>query len=76
MPMSMGHVDYKVYVDELTDLLEGQGDTDEAADAQKTLYNILAARGVLPSVLEDIDHRRQSLEGLGKPARKGKGKGA
>lgn len=73
---SLGHVDYKVYVDELTDLLEGQGNIDEAADAQKTLYNILAARGVLPSVLEDIDQRRQSLEALGKPARKGKGKGA
>jgi hypothetical protein len=72
---SLGHVDYKVYVDELTDLLEERGETDEAADAQKTLHNILAARGVLPSVLEDIDRRRQSLEAIAKPARKGKGKG-
>ena len=73
---SLGHVDYKYYVDELTDLLESQGQTDEAAEAQKTLYNILAARGVLASVLEEIETRRQSLEGAAKPYRKGKGKGA
>jgi hypothetical protein len=71
---SLGHVDYKVYVDDLTDLLEDQGDTDAAAQAQKTLHNILAARGVLPGVLGEIDQRRQSLEALAKPARKGKGK--
>jgi hypothetical protein len=71
---SLGHVDYKYYVDQLTDLLETGGEADEAADAQKTLYNILAARSVLPSVLAEIDQRRQSLEGTAKPQKKGKGK--
>jgi hypothetical protein len=63
-------------VDELTDLLETKGDLDEAAAAQKTLYNILAARGVLPRVLEEIDKRRQALEGAAKPYKKGRGKNA
>jgi hypothetical protein len=71
---SLGHVDYKLYVDELTDLLEAQGKVDEAAAAQKTLYSILAARGVLPRVLEEIEKRRQALEGAAKPYKKGRGK--
>jgi hypothetical protein len=74
---SLGHVDYKVYVDELTSLLEGEGDTEEAAETQDTLYKILASRNVLPSVLEDIDRRRQTLRAAStKITRKGKGKGA
>jgi hypothetical protein len=71
---SLGHVDYKLYVDELTDLLEAQGKVDEAAAAQKTLHSILAARGVLPRVLEEIEKRRQALEGAAKPYKKGRGK--
>jgi hypothetical protein len=71
---SLGHVDYKLYVDELTDLLEAQGKVDEAAAAQKTLYSILAARSVLPRVLEEIEKRRQALEGAAKPYKKGRGK--
>jgi hypothetical protein len=58
---SLGHVDYKYYVDELTNVLEAQGEIEEAAEAQDTLYNILAARNVLPRVLGEIDRRRQSL---------------
>jgi hypothetical protein len=72
---SLGHVDYKVYVDELTSLLEAQGEIDEAADTQATLHKILAARNVLPRVLTEIDQRRQSLTAGAKPARKGKGRG-
>ncbi len=45
---SLGHVDYKVYVDDLTSLLEAQGETEEAAETQDTLYKIMAARNVLP----------------------------
>jgi hypothetical protein len=71
---SLGHVDYKLYVDELTDLLEAQGKVDEAAAAQKTLYSILAARSVLPRVLEEIEKRRQALEGAAKPYKKGREK--
>jgi hypothetical protein len=72
---SLGHVDYKVYVDELTSLQQAQGDTDAAADTQDTLYKIMAARNVLPRVLADIDERRQALRADTKPARKGKARG-
>ena len=58
---SLGHVDYKVYVDDLTSLLEAQGETEEAANTQDTLHKIMAARNVLPSVLAEIDERRQGL---------------
>jgi hypothetical protein len=74
---SLGHVDYKVYVDDLTSLLEAQGKADEAADTQDTLYKIMAARNVLPGVLAEIDERRQALR-TGSTARsnkKGRGKG-
>jgi hypothetical protein len=72
---SLGHVDYKVYVDELTNLLEAQGETAAAAEAQSTLYKILAARNVLPRVLAEIDERRDSLAAAAKPAKKAKGAG-
>jgi len=74
---SLGHVDYRFYVDELTSLLEAHGETDEAAEAQDTLYKILAARNVLPRVLAEIDQRRQSLKtAAAKGSKKAKGKGA
>lgn len=59
---TMGHIDYKYYVDKLTDLLVKQGERKEAAQAQATLHQILAARGVLPRVLQEIDTRRKSLQ--------------
>ncbi|HEY7500888.1 MAG TPA: hypothetical protein VH740_20365 [Vicinamibacterales bacterium] len=66
---SLGHVDYKIYVDELTKLLEKQGETAEAAKVQDTMYEILAARNVLPSVLQEIDARRQALRTVARPSR-------
>jgi hypothetical protein len=72
---SLGHVDFKYYVDELTRLLETEGDTDEAAAAQDTMYQILAARNVLPSVLDEIEQRRRELTSAARPPKKGKGKG-
>jgi hypothetical protein len=72
---SLGHIDYKYYVDELTNLLEAQGDVDEAADSQDTMYKIMAARNVLPRVLAEIDGRRQALRATAKPTKKGKGRG-
>ena len=74
---SLGHVDYKVYVDDLTSLLEAQGETEEAAETQDTLYKIMAARNVLPRVLAEIDDRRQALRsGSGaRSTKKGRGKG-
>ena len=73
---SLGHIDYKVYVDELTGLLEAQGNTEEAAETQDTLYKIMAARNVLPEVLSEIDQRRQTLRAGARPSRRAKGKGA
>jgi hypothetical protein len=73
---SLGHIDYKVYVDQLTGLLEAQGNTEEAAETQDTLYKIMAARNVLPEVLSEIDQRRQTLRAGARPSRKAKGKGA
>jgi hypothetical protein len=74
---SLGHVDYKVYVDELTDLLEAQGNMSEAAATQDTLHRIMASRNVLPRVLDDIEQRREELRaGAGaRSNRKGKAKG-
>jgi hypothetical protein len=69
---SLGHVDYKVYVDELTKLLESQGETAEAAQVQDKMYEILAARNVLPRVLQEIDQRRQALKTAARPARRGR----
>jgi len=74
---SLGHVDYKVYVDDLTTLLETKGEVEEAAEAQDTLYKIMAARNVLPRVLGEIDERRQALRsGAGaRSGKKGRGRG-
>jgi hypothetical protein len=59
---SLGHIDYKQYMDSLTDVLEAEGDRQQAANVQDTLYNILAARGVLQSVLKQVEQRRKSLQ--------------
>jgi hypothetical protein len=58
---SLGHIDYKYYVDKLTDLLESQGQRQEARKVQQELKTLLAARNVLPQVLADIDARIQTL---------------
>ena len=60
---SLGHIDYKHYVDKLTDLLESQGQRQEARKVQQDLKALLAARNVLPQVLADIDARIQTLGG-------------
>jgi hypothetical protein len=73
---SLGHVDYKYYVDRLTALLEAEGETEEAMEAQDTMYKILAARNVLPRVLDEISQRRQELTASAKTPKKGRGKSA
>jgi hypothetical protein len=73
---SLGHVDYKYYVDELTNLLEAEGEIDQAVEAQDTMYKILAARNVLPRVLQEIQDRRRQLSGAARQPKKGKSKGA
>lgn len=73
---SLGHIDYKVYVDKLTDIFEALGQRSEAAKAQSTLHQILAARKVLPSVLEEIDARRNALQGAAPGPEPGRAKTA
>jgi hypothetical protein len=60
---SLGHIDYKYYVDKLTDLLESQGQRGEARKVQQELKTLLEARNVLPQVLAEIDARIHSLGG-------------
>jgi hypothetical protein len=60
---SLGHVDYKYYVDRLTELLETQGQRPEARKVQQELRTLLASRNVLPRVLAEIDAKISSLGG-------------
>jgi hypothetical protein len=71
---TLGHVDFKYYVDALTDLLEREGEIDDAIEAQDEMYKILAARNVLPRVLQEIQQRKQTLSGVARQPKKGKGK--
>jgi hypothetical protein len=69
---TLGHVDYKYYVDRCTDYLVDQGDSAVAAQCQTALHRALAARKVLPRVLAAIQDRIARLQG----AKKGRGKAA
>jgi hypothetical protein len=55
---TLGHIDYKYYVDQLSDSLVAQGERKEAAAVEEGLYNTLSARNVLDSVLQEIKSRR------------------
>lgn len=57
---SLGHVDYKHYVDRFSDWLAEQGATKEAVQAQEGLHDTLSAKKVLDRVLEQIRERRDS----------------
>ena len=59
---TLGHIDYKSSLDELTRVLEESGERGEAAKVQRQLHGTLSARGVLPSVLEGIEARYSRLE--------------
>ena len=59
---SLGHIDYKHYVDQFCDWLDKQGVSDEAIQIQDGLYKTLSARKVLNRVLQDIKNRRDSYK--------------
>jgi hypothetical protein len=64
---TLGHIDYKDYVDRFSDLLASEGDSKDAAKAQQILQQTLAARDlhgrkVLGEVLEAIGHRKERYE--------------
>jgi len=51
---TLGHVDYKYYVDAFAAWLEANGDRKEAENVQAALYKTLAARKVSAKVLDQI----------------------
>lgn len=57
---TLGHVDYKVYSDYLSDALAKEGDKADAVKVQDNLYKTLERRGAAPFVLADIKKRRDS----------------
>jgi hypothetical protein len=57
---TLGHIDYRYYMERLTDWLTEQGENREAEQLQENLYQTLAARKVLGRVLEEIEDRRES----------------
>lgn len=51
---TLGHIDYKYYVDQFSDWLHDEGDNSAAAKSQDQMHKVLAERHVLKSVLDDI----------------------
>jgi hypothetical protein len=56
---SLGHIDFKYYVDLYSQLLSEHGEKQEAAKVQTRLHRVMAARGVLERVLKDIKTRAE-----------------
>ncbi len=57
---TLGHIDYKYYVDRFTDWMAREGEPAEATKYQDDLHKTLAARGVKQEVLNQIQQRRES----------------
>ena len=51
---TLGHIDYKYYVDQFSDWLHSEGENAAAAKSQGELHRTLARRHVLESVLDEI----------------------
>lgn len=60
-PETFGHIGYKQIVDNLTQSLVAEGEQRAAASCQQRLHDNLAARGVLPRVLDEIELRAKAL---------------
>jgi hypothetical protein len=74
---SLGHVDYKQYVDQSSEKLAELGSTDKAADLQNVLYETLSkrkvhGRKVLDQVLTEIKDRLDNYRATEPKARKAK----
>jgi hypothetical protein len=54
---TLGHIDYERHVDGLCQLLAGAGETSKASECTSILHSTLTKRGVLKSVLDDIEER-------------------
>jgi hypothetical protein len=57
---SLGHIDYKYYVNRFSDWLASQGEKKEASKVQDDLYQALSARKVKDRVLQEIKAKRES----------------
>lgn len=67
---TIGHIDYNQQVAQFSDFLAQKGDPAAAGQCLQGLHKTLSARGVLGSVLNDIETRRQSY--ASKKSTKGK----
>jgi hypothetical protein len=59
---TLGHIDYKYYVDAFSDWLAQRGDGPAAAKSQNDMYKTLSARKVLSTVLDEIRKRAGSYQ--------------
>ncbi|MDX1621341.1 MAG: hypothetical protein R3320_10150 [Nitriliruptorales bacterium] len=58
---TFGHIEYKRRVDFLTKVLEDEGESQDAAQVQRELHDVLQQRGVLERVLNEVEARAESL---------------
>ncbi|MBD2120274.1 hypothetical protein H6F68_05025 [Trichocoleus sp. FACHB-262] len=59
---SLGHIDYKYYVDRFSDWLAQQGDPQAAAETQNELLQVLRDRNVIQRVLETVKDKRDEYQ--------------
>ncbi|MBW4620894.1 MAG: hypothetical protein KME17_16245 [Cyanosarcina radialis HA8281-LM2] len=59
---SLGHIDYKYYVDRYSRWLQKQGDTSGAANVQNDLLQTLSNRNVTNKVLQEIEKQRDAYK--------------
>lgn len=55
---TLGHIDYKYYVDRLSDFVADKGNKRKAAKAQDEMQETLSKRGVLTRVIKEINERK------------------
>lgn len=59
---SLGHIDYKYYVDQFSNWLDDEGESSQALEVQTSLLQTLKARKVLDRVIEAVENRCHQLE--------------
>jgi hypothetical protein len=57
---TLSHIDYRYYVDQLSEFAEKEGDSKAAAKYQSDLHDTLEKRGVLKRVLDEIDDQKNA----------------
>lgn len=64
---TLGHIEYKYYVDRYSAELARQGQAAQAAASQEVLQGALQARGVKPEVVEEVEQRKNAYRTGQKP---------